>query len=231
MPRPSEIIATAAALMNDAAQEQYTNTNTLPYLNLALDILQEVFELNEIPVTNRTSTAIRIKAGISKISYDTVPALPSSLIEIYQLWESTAGLNQWTPMDKREFIPHSLEDNTQISQFLIWAWKDQAIEVIAANGDNDIKMDYLSSIFNTPISIANINLNLPFTNIKTYLEFETAALCAMFVAENQSRAGVLSNFAADALSRALGIPIKGMQEIITRRRPFRASFKIRNRVY
>src|SRR5437660_627504 len=227
MPTPNSIITTVSALMNDSAQSVYNNTSVLPYFNLALDILQEIYELNGIPVTNRTTPSITVKAGVKRISYDTSPSLPGNLIEIQQLWESQVGQINWFPMTKREFIPHYLEDNTLISQFLIWAWKDQAIELIPSNTDNDLKIDCVSSIFNTPIPITQININLPYTNIKTYLEFETAALCAMFIAENESRSVVLNGLASQALERALGIPIKGMQNIMTRRRPFRAAFRTR----
>lgn len=225
MPKPSEIISTVASLMNDTAQSVYTNTACLPYLNLALDELQETFELNGIPVTNRTSAAIIVPSGYSRIGFDTTPALPKDLIEIEQLWESTSGLNQWIPMIKKEFLPHYLQDNTAISQFLIWAWMNNRIELIPANANNDLKLDYIASIFLTPIVIANINVDIPLINIKTHLEYKTAALCAMFIAENETRAISLNGLAIAALDRALGIPIKNMQSVITRRRPFRSSFK------
>jgi hypothetical protein len=228
MPKPSEIITTVAtALMNDKDQAVYDNVTCLPLLNLALDELQEIYELNGIPITNETSAAIKILAGVKSIGFDTTPALPSDLIEIQQLWESASGLNQWTPVNKREILPHYLEDGTTISQFLSWAWEHGRITLIPANANNDLKIDYTASLFNTPILIKDINVNLPFTNVKTYLEYKTAALCAMFIAENESRAVALDSLTGTALSRALGIPIKGMQSIVTRRRPFRSSFKRR----
>jgi hypothetical protein len=227
MPRPSDVITTVAGLMNDSAQAVYNNVACLPFFNLALDELQEIFELNGIPVTNETSAAITIPSGVDILGFDTTPALPSDLIEIQQLWESPTGLNQWTPMVKRDNIPHFLQDNTKISQFLIWELTHGRIHVIAANQINDLKIDYIGSIFNTPILIKDINVNLPFTNVKTYLEYKTAALCAMFIAENESRAVALDSLTGSALSRALGIPVKGLQSIIIRRRPFRYSFKAR----
>src|SRR6266567_3563731 len=227
MPKPSEIITTVAGLMNDSSQSLYTNAVCLPFLNLSLDELQELYEYNNIPVTNETSAAITIKAGINRIGFDTTPALPSNLIEIQQLWESPVGLNQWSEVIKKEFIPHYLQDNTTISQFLIWNLEEGRIKLIAANQDNDLKIDYVGSIFNTPILIKDIDVNLPFINIKTYLEYKTAALCAMFIAENESRAIALDSLTGTALTRALGIPIKGMQSIVTRRRPFRHSSKNR----
>ena len=231
MPKPSEIITTVAGLMNDIDQAVYNNAACLPFLNLSLDELQEIYELNGIPVTNETSAAIKVKSGVSEIGFDTNPAFPSDLIEIQQLWESPSGLNQWTPVVKKETIPHYLEDNTTISQFLIWALEHGRIRVVAANSDNDLKIDYTASLFSTPILIKDINVNLPFTNVKTYLEYKTAALCAMFIAENESRALALDSLTGTALSRALGIPIKGMQSIVTRRRPFRHSFKARGTSY
>jgi hypothetical protein len=231
MAKPSDIIATVSTLMNDFAQTKYTNTVVLPYLNLALDELQETFELNGIPITNETSAAITIPAGVNEIGFATNPALPSDLIEIQELWESPTGLNNWTPMTKKDFIPHYLEDNTTISMFLIWCLDTGNISLIAANSVIDLKIDYTANMFNTPILIGNVGVDLPFTNVKTYLGYKTAALCALFIAENESRAQALDSLGMTALNRSTGIPIKGMQSITTRRRPFRASYKRRGVSY
>jgi len=232
MPKPSEIITAAAALMNDSAQTQYTNAAVLPYFNLALDELQETFELNGLPITHKTTPAVITVPAVSKainifVGFDTNPALPSDLIEIEQIWESQTGLNQWTPMTKKDFLPHYLEDGTTISNFLIWSWENEKINLVAANQVNDLKLDYVGSIFKTPILIGNINMNLPYTKVKTYLEYKTAALCALFVAENESRAMALDSLTTTALSRSMGIQIKGLQSIVVRRKPFRYSFKHR----
>lgn len=231
MPKPSEIITTVAGLMNDSEQAVYTNTVCLPFFNLALDELQEIYELNDIPTTHETSAAITIPAGVTRLGHDTTPALPSDLIEILQLWESPTGLNRWTQMVKHDFLPHYFENDTTISQFLIWALEGERVVFIAANAINDLKIDYISNLFNTPILIKDIDVNLPFINVKTYLEYKTSALCAMFVAENPDRAMNLDGLAGTALSRNLGISVKGMQSIITRRQPFRSSFKRRGVSY
>lgn len=229
MPKPSDIILVVATLMNDYTQSVYDNTACLPFVNLALDELQELFELNDIPVTHSTSAAITIKAGISRIGFDTTPALPSDLIEIVQLWESTSGQEKWIPMTKQEFIPNYLNDGILTTTFGIWDLEKGRIKLLPANSDNDLKIDYIGSMFNTPIALKDVDVDLPFTNVKTYLEYKAAALVAMFIAENETRAMSLDALAGTALSRALGIPIKGMQSVVTRRRPFRASFKARRR--
>jgi len=217
-----------SSLQNDTAQSVYNNVACLPYLNMALDELQELFEENNVPVTNETSAVINAPAGTTAIGFATVVALPANLIEIRQLWESPEGLDQFLPMTKKDFIPHYLENNTTISQFLIWAWMNQEIRLIAADADNDLKLDYIQSIFATPILIADIDVDIPIKNIKSYLGYKTAALCSMFIGENPERASSLDGQAGTALQRTLGISTKGRQSILTRRRPFRASFKTRS---
>lgn len=227
---PSQVIQTAATLMNDPQQFEYTNEVCLTYLNLALSVLQENFELSNIPTTNNTSVPILVKAGVFRVGYDTLPALPSDLVEIQQLWESQVGQNAWIPMVKNEFLPHYFQNNQLINQFLVWTWEGGRIRLIPANQDNQIKIDYIASLF-VPVKIATIDVGLPFVNIGTYLDFKTAAFCAMYIAENETRAISLNGEANDALSRSMGISVKGGQSIVTRRMPFRASFKRRGISY
>ncbi len=215
-----------SSLQNDTAQDQYNNASCLPYLNMALDELQEIFEQNNVPVTNQTSAVIAVASttSVTEIGFSTVPALPSNLIEIQQLWESITGQAQWIPMTRKEFMPHYLE-LVQINQFIFWVWKDQKINLPPSSQTNDIKIDYVKSIFNTPIVIADINVDLDVLNVKTYLGYKTASLCSMFIGENETRAAVLNGQAEEALSRVIGINTKGRQAITIRRRPFRAGYK------
>ena len=229
MPTPAEIIQTVASLMNDTAQQEYTSAACLPYLNMALRRLQEKFELNDVPVTKVVSAVINISAGspgITEIGFNTAPPLPSNLIEINQIWESPENTNQWTPLTKRDFIPHYLENDVQISQFLIWAWNEQKIQLITADADNDIKLDYIKYLF-AKLTIIDINTNIDILNVESYLQFKTAAYCAMFIGEDSVRAGALDKEAEDAINDSLGISTKGAQSIMSRRRPFRAAFKAR----
>lgn len=229
MPTPSAIIDMVASLQNDTAQTTYTDAACLPYLNIALDELQEYFELNNIPVTNETSSVLNCPTGTITIGFTGgPPALPSNLIEIQRLWESPEGLNSYTPLTKKEFLPHNLETGVSISQFLIWAWFDQEIHLIAAGSDIDLKLDYIKSIFATPIAIGSVGVDLPIINCKTFLGYRTAALCAHFIGANKTRADELNGFAELALDRVLGVGVKGKQSIMTKRRPFRFKFKSRS---
>ena len=228
MPTPAEIINMVAALQNDTAQTVYTEANCLPYLNMALDELQEIMEENSIPVTNEVSGILTIPVGVTEVTFTSVPSLPSNLIEIQQIWESNDGGVTWTPMVRKEFIPHNIEE-VEISAFGVFTWMDNEIHFPAATTIIMLKLDYIKSIFDTPIEIADIDVDLGvrLKNIKTYLGYATAVLCSMFIGENETRAAALNLKAQEALERTLNIPTKGRQAILTRRRPFRSSYKSR----
>jgi hypothetical protein len=59
------------------------------------------------------------------------------------------------------------------------------------------------------------------------LSYKTAALLSQFIGENESRAQLLNGEAELAVERMASIDNKGRQQMSTRHRPFRASYKAR----
>jgi hypothetical protein len=221
----STVLAKSATLLNDTARTTYTYTAVLPYLQLALQELQEHFELNNIPATQLTSVVIPMTAGLTQIIFNGigVPTLPDDMIEPQQLWERESGIDPYVPMSRRDYMPHNLE-GTPTGKFSFWVWENNIIKFLPANRNNDIKIDYIKNMF-TPLVDENSLINC--INAATFLEYRAAALCAEFIERNQASANSLNQYAVLALDRATGIGVKGKQTILTRRRPFRASFKKR----
>ncbi len=221
-----DVIEFAAARLNDASQSQYTDAVCLPFLNIALAELQEIYQVNNIPVTDATSAVINVPlaaAGVVSIGYTGTAGriLPSDMLELKVVWESPEGLNQWTMMDRLDFLPQ-YDTAQQISSFKIYQWASNLLKVIAANADNDIKLDYIRSLF-TEVTVVATDLLVQ--NSLSYLGNRTASLIAYDIEENEDRGNRLYNDALGGLDRALTIPTKGRQRITTRRRPFRAGFK------
>ncbi len=226
-----QVMNGAASLLNDTNRTVYTYAAMIPYLRIALQELREDFELNSIPVTENRSAVIQINSGVTEIIYNaagtpTNPKLPDDMAEPKQLWERTRGIDPFTPMSRVDFLS-PFDNGQQISQFLVYSWQDQKIKVIASNGNNDIKIDYVKELFQ---SIVDENSPINVVNSITALQFRTAGLCAEFIERNQTSADSLNAAAMLALNRAEGIGIKGKQSIVTRRRPFRSGYKQRRLV-
>lgn len=221
----STVLAKTATLLNDTARTVYTYAAVIPYLQMALQELQEIFELNSIPATQLSSALINIPAGTTQIIYNgvAVPSLPSDMIEPNQLWEREEGIDPYVPMGRRDYIPHNFE-GTLTGKFSFYVWENNIINFLPANRDNDIKIDYIKTIF-SPVVDENSLINC--VNAATFLEYRSAALCAEFIERNTASAVSLNQYAILALDRAVGIGTKGKQTILTRRRPFRAAFKKR----
>lgn len=221
----STVLAKSATLLNDTARTVYTYIAVLPYLQIALQELQEHFELNNIPSTQLSSALINIPAGTTQIIFNGigVPTLPSDMIEPMQLWEREAGIDPYVPMSRRDYIPHQFE-GTLTSKFSFFIWENNAIKFLPANRNNDVKIDYIKDIFT---ALVDENSLINCINGATFLEYRTAALCAEFIERNQSNANALNVYAIMALDRATGIGVKSKQTIHSRRRPFRAAYKKR----
>ena len=226
MPIVADIMDASAALLNDAAQSRYTDAVQTPYFNIAMRDLQEEFELANVPITNKTSEIITLEAQKDRLGFGTTPALPGDLVEIQQLWERSEGVNPFIPMTKKEFIPHTFEDQ-QINQFLFWAWIENEIHLIKATANIDLRIDYISTIFKTIPADETTTERIDIKNTDSYLQYRTAGHCAMYVMENNERAQVLYGQAQQALDKSIGIATKGRQAIITRKRPFMAAYKRR----
>jgi 2C-methyl-D-erythritol 2,4-cyclodiphosphate synthase len=219
----AEVMEDVATLMNDTARRTYKDAAVLPYLRIAMKDLANEFQLNDIPISIETSDVITLTAGVTSIGFTTDPKLPDDLLEIICLWERTSGTsNQWVEMEKRFILPQSLE-NQNVTQFLIYAWNNLEIRLIASTADIDLKIDYIRSVFPRRLLIEEINVPLRIQTGGQYLVFHTASLCSMYVGENETRAQVLDSQAREALDKEMGIPIKGTQQISTRRRPFGSS--------
>src|SRR4030095_4770551 len=225
------VMDVAASLMNDTAKTVYTYAAQSPYLRISLQELRELFELNNIPVTQQTSAVVQINAGITAIVYNAAgtpvaPKLPDDMVEPAQLWERARGIDPYVPMTKQDYLPHNVE-GVLTSQFIFYTWNAQQIEVLPANQNNDIKIDYIRQLFPDAGATVDQNTVINVINCQTFLEYRTASLCAEFIERNQTSAQALGAYAVLALDRDTGIGVKGKQNIMTRRRPFRAGYKKR----
>lgn len=226
MLKVGDVFTGVRALLNDQEDAVYTNTVQLEYFKLAYEEIRQECEDHNIPITNKTSSAITITAGMIDIGGPTGPALPADLIEPMECWEIPANTSaDYMQMRRRQFLPKTAVLTAYLE---VWQWADQYIHFIGANGNIQVKIDYLSS--GMP-DIVNENSKVKLFNAVNFLKYKTAALCSMFIDENETRAAVLNDQAIRSYDTLMSILIKNSQNIVTRRRPFAASYKNRGASY
>lgn len=224
-----EIMDLSAALCNDVDKTVYTYVVQIPYLNMALKELQEYFEQNNVPVTDKQSAVINCPAGTIIVPFPpdpvipNTPYLPTDLVEIQKVWQRTEGIDPYIPLGRVDG-PQLELSGIETSQFNGYWWEAQAIHFMPSNTDIDIKLEYIRELF---VMVEEEDDDINVVNCQSFLINRNAALITEYVEENEARAAKLNATAGIALDRSLGISAKGRQGMVTRRRPFRAGFKRR----
>ena len=213
------VMDASAALLNDASQTIFTDAAQLPYLNIAIDELQEICEQNNISSTNAVESSIVVLAGAVEIPD---ADMPDGLVEIRALYERDNNSSEdYQLMRRVEFLPPFVD---QLQELIYWTWQEQKVKFIGATTDRQVRIQYIKR-FLTKITYPAQYIFLK--NAKTFLEYRTAALCADYVGENTERASSLNTLAQLAIDRFVSVNTKGKQSIFTRRRPFMAGYKVR----
>lgn len=204
-----------AVLNNDAGKTKFTYTAILPFLQLVYQELSEEAENNDLPIINEVDDLV-VSVGMTDIGGATGPALPTDLIEIRSLWERLNGTtDDFIPMDRLNYLP-TIQQKTDALVF--WTWQNQIIQFLGATTDRQVRLNYLGNTLGT---IVDETSPISMINAVTFLEFRTAALCSMYIGENETRATALQGDAQNALERLINPSVKGQQSIAIRRRPRR----------
>jgi len=214
------------ALLNDQQNAVFTNAVQLEYFKIAYEEIRQDCEDHNIPITNKTTTAIYIPQGTKDIGGPTGPALPNDLVEVLECWEVPANTNNnYMLMRRLNFLPKTV---ILTSYLEVYTWAEQYVHFLGANTDVNVKLDYVAT--GMP-DITDENSIIKLINAINFLKYKTAALCAMFIGENETRAEVLQQSALAAKDVLLSILVKNSQGIQTRMRPFMAAYKLRGKLY
>lgn len=218
-----DIFGDVRAHLNDLANAIFTDAVQLPFLNIAADELQQELEHHNIGVTNAVESDIAIAAGVTELSGLNIP---SGLVEIENIYERiTGGGNEYQLMQRMNFLPSV---NPQTSYLYWYAYNDQKIQFVGSTSDEQLKIEYIKR--RIP-KIINAATTIDINGARSVLAYRTAGLCSSDIGENESRAEGMNTNAAIRLETLLAINLKGKQAINVRRRPFRAGFKFRSRLY
>jgi hypothetical protein len=251
-----QVMDRVANLLNDPNKTDYTYAVQIPYLNMAIEEFSDLMAEANAPLTNLSSfhmavAPIVVPAGLNYIVYPEYeqPGVPSShwpryhpdMIEIQEvlerphvqkvapppppvggqgLWAEDAAYGTYRKLPRKEWC----EVLPRTNSLQYWVYEASFIRFNPATIDMEVVINY---IYQGVPYVANENSLINMVGSRTYLAYKTAAFCAMFIGENESRAAVLEGEAMKAVDRAIAIGNKGKQQIVTRHRPFRAAWKAR----
>lgn len=228
-----QIMDRVANLLNDPNKTDYTYKVMIPYLNMAIEEFSDAMSEANTPFSNLSSIngvggpiPIPMNTPFMVAPEDTTPNwphLPDSLIEIQEIGERRQGeTGAFRRLPRKEFG----DIYPRTDSLLYWIWERGTVR-FNPNGTTvpmEVELRYLYQGINY---VVNENSIIDYIGSRTYLSYRTAAFCAMFIGENETRAGILEQEADRALERTIAISNKGRQQIMTRHRPFRAAWKAR----
>jgi hypothetical protein len=200
-----DVLTEVKALLNDPEGYVYGETALLPYLRKALRDLQNKLIANQIQVAYEVTGVVAYVANATSLA-----SPPTDMLFPIALHEKTVGSTElWTPMFKQEWEPDSLPT----TMLRYWVWREELIQFLGATQNRSVRIRYVKSL----TAIADSNTVIPIVNSQSYLASQTAALAALFIGENPTRALVLNGEAREHMAEMVGTGVRRMQDLPVRR--------------
>ena len=202
----SDVMERAAAHLNDPNQGLYTNTVLLPYIQQALDDLQDAMIDNSIGVLREVSAAKDITAETTDMS----STLPTDVVVPVRMHERADGGDDddWISMVKgvlpiREMGPILVH----------WEWRESMVYFVGATVAREVRLTY-RRLF-SPISGASSSIEMP--TAMSFLACKTAEHAAGLAGANPTRSRILKDMAAKALDSLVRREVRNMTGVRRRR--------------
>jgi hypothetical protein len=212
----STIIASMGVMLNDVAQNLYTNTVLIPHIQQAVLELQDECVSNSVQLLQAETSEEHVVA----ITGTVLPTPPTDMLVPIELFERPWGstnIEDFEPMVHKEWLPDEAQDTT----LRWWVYQRDAIAFLGATTDRGVKMHYWKLITN----ISGSSDPIPTIKAQNFLAFRGASMAARFVGENDTRADYLDSMAQMALDKFLTISVKAVQDQPARRIPFSRKFR------
>jgi hypothetical protein len=181
----SVMLVVKTALLNDPNGAIYPDVAMFPCMNKAYHELQTKMTRMGIPVTKEvTSPPILVPAGTTRLGDGAL--LPPDLILPVWLGERTPGSTQrYIDMSERNWEPN-LNPSTNL---IYWVWREDEIKFVGATNDRELLVRYKKGLGN----ITNANSPVLIINCEVWLAQRTAAIAAITIGSNPSRAKALND--------------------------------------
>lgn len=215
------IMALAAARLNDASQNTYTDEVLFPFLVMAYQELQAECDANDISMIKDILASTNVDEGETELEP------PDDLVAPIALYERARGStseNDWAKMIQKEWEPNI----ERSSSLLYWTWREGVFKFVGATTDREVRIRYLrdlDALVDENSNIANV------ANARLFLQYRTAAMAASDILKIEKITNRLEAQADKWLAKTLGVEVKNNQSFVTTRRPFGYSRRARGRMF
>lgn len=205
----SEPLIEAKVLLNDPNGTIYVDSQLIPLLQKAYRELQTKMMLNGLPVLKEATTPQVVAAGTDKLGDGS--GLPTDFVYPIELAERTPGSNEFfIPMTETQWEL----DEAPVPFLRYWNWREEEIKFLGATADREVRIRYMKGLTRITDSNTPIGIN----NAVSFLASRTAAIAALVLGSNPTRAEAINGDASVALDDLIGILVKREQGIGVRRR-------------
>jgi hypothetical protein len=201
----------AKALLNDPSGTIYPDAAMLPLLQKAYAELQTKMMRSGLPVLKEQTSAQVVNAGT--VALGDGAGLPADLVYPIELGERAVGSSAsiaFEDMTEMAWEPSTPQD----TKLIYWNWRDEEIKFLGSTVAREVRIRYMKGL----TRITAVNTPVTILNSTTFLAARCAAIAALVLGSNPSRAEALQGDAGDALDDLLGVLVKRQQGIGIRRR-------------
>lgn len=204
----SEILADAAALLNDFSRSLWVDEVLFPYYKKAHKEIILAYENNGSPILNEVSAIVTVLAGSITITSITDIRTPITLSE-----RAPNTDDLFVSMSEATWEP----ETKQTSELRFWTWRESTIKLVGATVDREVKLNYIKTV-DVPISV---NSTVVIPEAELFLAARTAALAAALGGGNFERASALASDAEDIKFGLLNNQAQGLQGTPIRKKGYR----------
>jgi hypothetical protein len=194
------------------SQLVYNSTVLLPFLNMALDELDEEMAVFELSPLKKESIPIMVPAGSSLL-----PQMPVNFVESIELLERGQGSGDaWVMVrEVADINPNtSVTTNTEITQ---WTVRGAQILINPPSTSREVLLTYVGGL----TAASGVGTTIDVEASRRFLALLTARNAARDLGNSVSKANSYEADISRARDRMIGRMQKNSQEVLgTRRRPY-----------
>lgn len=194
------VMLRAANHLNDPNQLKYTNTVLLPFVNMALERLEEELGVYEISAFKKTSIPIDVDAGDTQLTQ-----MPVDFVEPIRLLERNRDSSEdWNEIREVAELDNNIDDATTIVQ---WARRNNAIFINAPTQDREVILEYIGTVTSATGALTTIDIEAS----RRFLALETARCAARDLGNSATKMSLFENDIRDSLNNVVRRLQKGDQ--------------------